>query len=304
MSFPILGKLKKQPCNFYCMMNVLVTGANGQLGSAIKSIAKKEDHLSFTFCTSDELNITDENSVAEVFKRTTYDYCINCAAYTNVDKAEEQFAQANAINGLGVKNLVLACKESKTKLIHVSTDFVFSGKQSIPYTELDSPEPSSAYGLSKYRGELEISKNLSDYYIVRTSWLYSEFGHNFMKSMLKFGKERDSLSVVFDQVGTPTYAVDLAQFILVLIKKNIDVFGIYHYSNEGVASWYDFAKAIFEEADINIDLKPIRSSEYPLPAKRPSYSVMDKSKVKTNFNIQIPNWRDSLRLAIKKNKSA
>ncbi len=283
------------------MMNILVTGANGQLGSAIKAIAKNEAHLNFTFCTSTQLNITDKDSVEEVFRSTTYDYCINCAAYTNVDEAEEEFALANAINCLGVKNLVLACKVSHTKFIQISTDFVFSGKQSIPYTEFDIPEPVSAYGLSKYRGELEISKNLTDYYIIRTSWLYSEFGHNFMKSMLKFGSERKNLSVVFDQIGTPTYAGDLAKIILLVIQKDLGVYGIYHYSNEGVASWYDFAKAIFEEANINIELKPIRTAEYPLPAKRPSYSIMDKTKVKTNFNIQIPHWRDSLKLALHNN---
>jgi len=285
------------------MINVLVTGANGQLGSAIKSIAKNEAFLSFTFYTSDELNITDSNSVAKIFSRNTYDYCINCAAYTNVDAAEEHFEMANAINGLAVKNLALACKDSQTKLIQISTDFVFSGKQSVPYTESDIAEPSSAYGLSKYRGEQEISKNLTEYYIIRTSWLYSEFGHNFMKSMLKFAKERDSLSVVFDQIGSPTYAVDLARFILLLIQKDTGAFGIYHYSNEGVASWYDFAKAIFEEANIDIELKPIRTAAYPLPAKRPSYSVMDKGKVKASFKLRIPHWRDSLKLALKNHNS-
>ena len=285
------------------MINVLVTGANGQLGSAIKSIAKNEAFLRFTFCTSGELNITDSDSVANFFRSNTYDYCINCAAYTNVDAAEEHFVKANAINGLGVKNLALACKDSQTKLIHISTDFVFSGKQSVPYTESDIAEPSSAYGLSKYRGEQEISKNLTEYYIIRTSWLYSEFGHNFMKSMLKFAKERDSLSVVFDQIGSPTYAVDLARFVLLLIQKDTAAFGVYHYSNEGVASWYDFAKAIFEEANIDIELKPIRTAEYPLPAKRPSYSVMDKAKVKANFKLRIPHWRDSLRLAQKNYRS-
>jgi dTDP-4-dehydrorhamnose reductase len=280
------------------MMNVLVTGANGQLGSAIKSIAKTDDLLNFTFCTSHQLNITDKDSVAEVFRKTTYDYCINCAAYTNVDAAEEHFAQANAINGLGVKNLVLACNESETKLIQVSTDFVFSGKQSIPYTEFDTPEPISAYGLSKYRGELEVSKILTGYFIIRTSWLYSEFGSNFMKSMLKFGSERESLSVVFDQIGSPTYAGDLARIILRLIQKDTEAYGIYHYSNEGVASWYDFAKAIFEESNIDVALKPIRTVDYPLPARRPSYSVMDKAKVKSTFDLRIPHWRDSLKLAL------
>lgn len=287
------------------MIKVLVTGANGQLGRAIKSIDKDlEGTISFVYCSSKELNITDVDAVLENFRSNAYDYCINCAAYTNVDGAEKYFAEANAINGLGVKNLVLASKELNTRLVHISTDFVFSGKQSTPYTELDLPEPNSAYGLSKYRGEQEISTALTEYYIIRTSWLYSEFGHNFMKSMLKLGNERDSLSVVFDQVGSPTYAVDLARFIVMLLQKDAEKFGIYHYSNEGVASWYDFAKAIFEEADIDIALKPIRTKEYPLPAKRPSYSVMDKSKAKANFQVSIPNWQDSLRLALKNNTSA
>jgi|AntAceMinimDraft_11_1070367.scaffolds.fasta_scaffold00775_13 dTDP-4-dehydrorhamnose reductase len=284
------------------MINVLITGANGQLGSALKSIAKRyEGMLSLTFCTSAALNITDTDVLAERFKNKAYDYCINCAAYTNVDAAEENFAEANAINGLGVKNLALACKHNRTTLIHISTDFVFSGKQSHPYTEEDSTEPLGVYGQSKLRGEQEVINQLSNYYIIRTSWLYSEFGNNFMKSMLRLGRERDQLSVVNDQVGTPTYAVDLASFILELIKNNIGKYGIYHYSNEGVASWYDFAKAIFQEAHISVDLKPIPSSEYPLPAKRPSYSVMNKSKVKENFKINLPHWQDSLKVAIAQN---
>ncbi|MFD0798337.1 dTDP-4-dehydrorhamnose reductase [Maribacter chungangensis] len=282
------------------MIKVLVTGARGQLGSAIKSISNScEGAVGFTYCTSAELNITDIDSVMAMITTNSFDYCINCAAYTNVDKAEENSPQAYAINGLGAENLAIACKKANVTLIHISTDFVFSGKQSQPYLETDGTEPLGSYGKSKLRGEQDIQKQLDKHYIIRTSWLYSEFGANFMKSMLRLGSERAELSVVFDQIGTPTYAVDLAKFIIYLVQNDTAKYGIYHYSNEGVASWYDFAKAIFEEAEINVKLKPIRTKEYPLPAKRPSYSVMDKAKVKTSFNIEIPHWRDSLKEALK-----
>ncbi len=284
------------------MIKVLITGANGQLGSALKSISGQyEDFISFTFLTAAQLDVTDESSVLDALKKNTYNYCINCAAYTNVDGAEENLPKAKAINSLGVKNLAIACRNRQTILIHISTDFVFSGKQNFPYTEEDRPEPLNVYGSSKLQGEQEIIKQVSDYYIIRTSWLYSEFGTNFMKSMLRLGPERDRLSVVFDQIGSPTYAVDLAEFMLQIVQKSDIPYGIYHYSNEGVASWYDFARAIFKETDIAIKLKPIRSSEYPLPAKRPSYSVLDKSKVKENFNIEIPQWQDSLKVALERN---
>jgi len=285
------------------MIKVLVTGANGQLGSAIKSIAKKnEEAVAFTYCTSTELNITDLDLVSKMIISNSFDYCINCAAYTNVDKAEESFNQALAINAIGVENLAIACKTANTTLIHISTDFVFSGKQSYPYTETDLTEPLGSYGKSKLTGEENVKKYLNKYYILRTSWLYSEFGANFMKSMIRLGRDREQLSVVFDQIGSPTYAVDLSKFIMHLIQNDTAQYGVYHYSNEGVASWYDFTKAIFKKAGITIDLKPIRSSEYPLPAKRPNYSVLDKSKLKKNFNIAIPHWEDSLEIALEKDK--
>lgn len=284
------------------MTNVLVTGAKGQLGMAIKSIAKEyEETVSFTYCTSEQLDITNVDSVINVMNATSFDYCINCAAYTNVDAAEEHVALANAINGLGVKNLAVACHTHNITLIHISTDFVFSGTQSHPYVETDATEPLGIYGSSKLIGEKHIENLSSMFYILRTSWLYSEFGTNFMKSMLRLGSERDELSVVYDQIGSPTYAVDLAKVILELVQKDTKQYGIYHYSNEGVASWYDFARAIFQKSDIKVDLKPIRSSEYPLPAKRPSYSVMDKAKLKSNFKLDIPHWEDSLREAISNN---
>lgn len=285
------------------MIKVLVTGASGQLGSAIKSIAQGyEGAVAFTFCTSTELNITDIASVIKNITMNSFDYCINCAGYTNVDAAEDSFAQAYAINRYGAKNLAIACKTDNITLVHISTDFVFSGKQSYPYKETDITEPIGNYGKSKLRGEKDIEKYSTKYYILRTSWLYSEFGANFMKSMLRLGSSRAELSVVFDQIGSPTYAVDLSKFILQLIQNDSAQYGIYHYSNEGVASWYDFARAIFKKSGIETNLSPIRSSEYPLPAKRPSYSVLDKSKVKTNYNIAIPHWEDSLEIALEKNR--
>lgn len=281
------------------MVNVLVKGGNGQLGTAIKSIAQEfKDDIAFTFCTSADLNITDYEAVASSFKNFTFHYCINCAAYTNVDAAEENYVIANAINGLGVKNLAETCAKYQTTLIHISTDFVFSGKQSHPYTETDSTAPLGVYGKSKLLGEQEVTKACPSHFIVRTSWLYSEFGHNFMKSMLRLGRERDQLSVVYDQIGTPTYAVDLARFVVGIIAKKSTDYGTYHYSNEGAASWYDFATAIFAEAKMPIALSPIRTYEYVLPAKRPSYSLMDKAKVKASFGIQIPHWQSSLKVAI------
>jgi len=284
------------------MTKVLVTGASGQLGSAIKSIANSyEGTVEFTYCTSAALNITDMDSVMRMITTNSFDYCINCAAYTNVDKAEENSPQDYAINGLGAENLAIACKKANATLIHISTDFVFSGKQSQPYLETDGTEPLGSYGKSKLRGEQDIQKQLDKHYIIRTSWLYSEFGANFMKSMLRLGSERSELSVVFDQIGTPTYAVDLAKFIIYLVQNDTAKYGIYHYSNEGVASWYDFARAIFQKSGMETTISPIRSYEYPLPAKRPSYSVMDKAKLKKTFDFTIPHWEDSLDIALKQN---
>ncbi|NNM17312.1 MAG: dTDP-4-dehydrorhamnose reductase, partial [Croceitalea sp.] len=196
-------------------------------------------------------------------------------------------------------NLALNCNETKTVLIHISTDFVFDGFLNEPYKEGDIARPIGFYGDTKYKGERAIINNLEEYFIIRTSWLYSEFGNNFMKTMIRLGTERDSLSVVYDQVGTPTYAVDLAKVILHIINAHSIEYGIYNYSNEGVASWYDFAKAIFDGYGLSVDLKPIRSSEYPTLAERPKYSVLDKAKIKKTFGIQIPHWKESLAVALK-----
>ncbi|EGV43041.1 dTDP-4-dehydrorhamnose reductase [Bizionia argentinensis JUB59] len=280
------------------MIKILVTGGNGQLASCIKDLEKLYNKLKFIYTDYQELDITDLESVDTFFKNNSFDYCINCAAYTAVDKAESEIKIAFDVNEIGAKNLAIVCKDFHATLMHVSTDFVFDGRKSSFYKEEDFVNPISVYGQSKLKGELQISKSLSNHFIFRTSWLYSEHGNNFMKTMMRLSKEKDELSVVVDQIGTPTYAKDLAQLILQLISTKNTQYGLYHYSNEGVASWYDFAKAIFEEIDAEIKLSPIKTTEYPTPAKRPAFSVLDKSKIKRTFQLEIPHWRDSLRKAL------
>ncbi len=282
-------------------MKILVTGASGQLGSTFKSLVS-DGHtkdLDFVFKSSSDLDITNFDEVRAELVSSDYAYCINCAAFTNVDKAEAENDLAYRVNVTGARNLAMNCNESKTVLIHISTDFVFDGFLNTPYLEEDIARPIGFYGDTKYKGERAIINNIEEHFIIRTSWLYSEFGHNFMKTMLKLGSERDELSVVYDQVGTPTYALDLANVVLHIIKAHSIEYGVYNYSNEGVASWYDFAKAIFDDYKINIDLKPILSTEYPMPAERPKFSVLDKSKIKNTFGLKIPYWKDSLKVALK-----
>jgi len=277
------------------MINVLVTGSNGQLANCIKDRAKQQKGLHFIYTDYQELNICNLNDVEAFFKTNQkIDYCINCAAYTAVDKAETEVEKAFEINAKGAKNLALVCNEQGAVLIHVSTDFVFDGDKTEPYTETDIPKPISVYGASKLQGEVEIQKTLKKHFIIRTSWLYSEHGANFMKTMLRLAETRDEISVVSDQIGTPTYAGDLADVILKIITSNIRSFGLYHYSNEGVASWYDFAKAIFEGSNLKIKTTPIKTEAYPTPAKRPVYSVMDKTKIKKTLNIEISSWKDTI----------
>ncbi|WP_190810963.1 dTDP-4-dehydrorhamnose reductase [Flagellimonas sp. S3867] len=282
-------------------MKILVTGASGQLGSTFKSIASQEQakDLDFVFKSSTELDVTDFDAVNKELVSSDYAYCINCAAFTNVDKAEAENDLAYRINVTGARNLAMSCNESSTVLIHISTDFVFDGFLNTPYLEEDIARPIGFYGDTKFKGERAIINNLEEYFILRTSWLYSEYGHNFMKTMLKLGVERDELSVVYDQVGTPTYALDLANVVLHIIKAHSIDYGVYNYSNEGVGSWYDFAKEIFDQYKIDVSLKPIRSEEYPTPAERPKFSVLDKSKIKNTFNLQILHWKDSLAVALK-----
>jgi len=277
------------------MMNVLVTGGNGQLASCIKDLAKQYEDLNFIYTDYQELDICDLKQLDSFFKSNSkIHYCINCAAYTAVDKAETDVDKAFEINAQGAKNLAIVCNEFDAILIQVSTDFVFDGEKNEPYSETDVAKPISVYGASKLKGEVEIKETLKKYFIIRTSWLYSEHGNNFMKTMLKLAATREEISVVSDQIGTPTYAGDLAAVILKIINsKNIN-FGLYHYSNEGVASWYDFAKAIFEESNIEIKLNPIKTDAYPTPAKRPFFSVMDKAKITSAMEIEIPHWRETI----------
>jgi len=279
-------------------MNILVTGASGQLGSTLKNLVQDEAELNVVFKSSTELDITDFGAVHEELTSSDYAYCINCAAFTNVDRAETDTDKARLVNITGARNLALNCKESGTVLIHISTDFVFDGYLNVPYREEDIARPIGFYGDTKYKGERAIINNLEEHFILRTSWLYSEHGNNFMKTMIRLGTERDELSVVYDQVGTPTYAKDLAKAILQIVKAHSIEYGVYNYSNDGVASWYDFAKAIFDGMGIEITLKPILSEQYPTPAERPKYSVLDKSKIKQTFQLDIPHWKDSLQLAL------
>lgn len=280
------------------MTEVLVTGGKGQLGLSIKIIKKKYPELNFVYTDFDELDITDFKQVSKYFQNNSFDYCINCAAYTDVDKAEEEQEQAEKINSIGAKNLAEICKDNNTTLIHISTDFVFEGRRHKAYSEKDSTNPISVYGSTKLKGEHYVANINPKHFILRTSWLYSEYGKNFMRTMLKLAEERDELNIVEDQKGTPTYAADLAGVIVEIIVSKNKNYGLYHYSNEGIASWYDFAKAIFEINQVNIKVNPIRTEEYPTPAKRPSFSVLDKTKIKNTLKIDIPYWKDSLKTAL------
>lgn len=281
------------------MKKIVITGAGGQLASEMFAMKENYPHLDMIFLNSQELNIIKFPAVSTTLKDIQPDVVINCAAYTAVDKAETEQNLCFEVNKIGPFNLSRVCNEIGAHFIHISTDFVYDGTQSMPYIESDSTQPISNYGKSKLQGELEIIENTKSYSIIRTSWLYSSFGHNFVKTMLRLGAEKESLNVVFDQIGTPTYARDLALVILENIErleehKN----NIYHYSNEGVASWYDFALEVMAMGHLNCAISPIRSAEYPTPAKRPNYSVMDKSKIKKHLNIQIPHWKTSLETCI------
>lgn len=276
------------------MQKIVVFGASGQLGHCLKLVTEKENIQGVLFPSEESANILDVDKIENLFKEHQPAYVINCAAYTAVDKAEDDIDLARKINRDGAVNLANACKQHNTTLIHVSTDFVFEGNTPHLLTEEDAASPINIYGLTKLEGEQEIMNLTDKYYIIRTSWLYSEYGNNFVKTMLKLGRERDELKVIADQVGTPTYGVDLAAAILSVIASGKTSYGIYHYSNEGVASWYDFAKAVFDLSATTVNLLPINTSEYVTKAVRPAFSVMDKSKIKREFDLSIPYWRDSL----------
>jgi len=289
-------------------MNILVTGSNGQLGSEIKDLVINYKDYNFFFMDLPELNICNVDSLDRFILNKKINAVINCAAYTAVDLAEEDLVIAEQVNANGVLNLVNALEKVDGKLIHISTDYVFDGNNFLPYKESDPVSPIGVYGKTKRAGELVILNSSIDALVIRTSWLYSAFGNNFVKTMLKLGHERDELGVIFDQVGTPTYACDLAKTCLDILldesSENISMKGkIYHYSNEGVTSWYDFAKAIMELGSLDCKVRPIQTRDYPTPAKRPHYSVLNKLKIKIDFNIQIPYWRDSLDKCVEKLKS-
>jgi len=282
-------------------MRLLITGRNGQLGSELVALCQQQS-IKFIATTINELDLSQEDSIKSFFKnyRQEFDVVINTGAYTAVDNAEKEFEKADAVNNLAVAELVKQCKESNKKFVHISTDYVFDGENFRPYLENDITNPQSVYGKTKLDGELQIVDSyIENSIIIRTSWLYSSLGNNFVKTMLKIGSQRDELNVIFDQVGTPTYAQDLARAILEIVPQldNTQT-QIYNYSNEGVTSWYDFAKVIFEIAHINCCVSPILTEEYPTPAQRPHYSILNKNKIKQDFGIIIPYWKDSLRKCI------
>lgn len=276
------------------MVKTLVIGAAGQLGQCLKTVAERRGIDNIIFADEKQGNILDPALLENLFATEKPAFVINCAAYTAVDKAEDEVELCKAINETGALNLANACANHGATLIHVSTDFVFEGKDVKLLQEADIASPISVYGQTKLDGELAVANVLNEHFIIRTSWLYSEYANNFVKTMLKLGAERDELGVIADQVGTPTYAIDLANAIFDVIASKSEAYGTYHYSNEGVTSWYDFAKAIFEISNTSVKLNPIPGSAYPTKARRPAFSVMDKSKIKTTFNLTVPYWRESL----------
>lgn len=280
------------------MAIILITGANGQLGNELKIVSKNFYGYDFIFTDIDTLNITNYEDTQEFIKKSRPDWIINCAAYNLVDKAETEPDQAMLINGTAVKNITEVIRGTECRFIHVSTDYVYDGKSNVPYNENVSPNPQSAYGRSKLAGEKYALLHQGSM-IIRTAWLYSSFGNNFVKTILRNGAEKESLKVVFDQTGTPTYAADLAEAIINIVSGVIRNqmamnSGIYNYSNEGVCTWYDFASEIVKEAGLPCKVYPVLSKEFKQVAQRPSYSVMDKSKIKENYGLSIPHWRTSL----------
>jgi len=278
------------------MNNILVTGGQGQLGSELRKITPNYPDYNFFFTDVKQLDITNHTAVKEFIEINNINVIINCAAYTAVDKAEYEPELADAINHLAAENFAKIAKQNKIKLIHISTDYVFDGKNYKPYVETDTPSPRSVYGQTKLDGELAMQHiNPENSIIIRTSWVYSKFGNNFVKTMLRLAETRNEISVVADQIGSPTNAGDLAKAILKILpkikNKTVEVF---HYSNEGVCSWYDFAKAIFEIKKIDVILNPIESIQFPTPAKRPYYSMLNKKKIKEKYSLFIPYWRESL----------
>lgn len=286
---------------------ILVTGSKGQLGQSILKLSEEFKGFEFVFISYDELDLSQSESISNYFKSNKFNIIINCAAYTAVDKAESEPDLADKVNHIAAREIAKAAKEQDAALVHVSTDYVFSGHAFIPYVESDETEPENVYGKTKLDGELAVKEVNPKGLILRTSWVYSEYGNNFVKTMLRLGEERDELGVIFDQIGAPTYAGDLAETILEIIRHEAfndlsPADDVYHYSNEGVASWYDFAEAIFEIVEHKCNVNPIETKEYPAPAVRPAYSLMNKKKIRMKFGLTIPYWKDSLRLCLRRMK--
>ncbi len=283
------------------MPSILVTGANGQVGKELQGLASLFSQYDFVFADLPDFDITDTEAIRSLYDKHKFAYCINCAAYTAVDKAESDAELAYKVNVFGVENLATIGLDYNTQLIQLSTDYVYHNHQNTPFKEGDPTNPQGVYASTKLQGDEIAAKIDSKSTIIRTSWVYSAFGHNFVKTMLRLGQERDSLGVIFDQIGTPTYAYDLAKAILTIIQK-VDkneieaskLSGVYHYSNEGVTSWYDFAKAIFRIENIQCKVNAIETKDYPTPAKRPHFSLLNKQKIKSTFDIEIPHWEESL----------
>ena len=279
-------------------MNVLITGANSQLGSEIKDCQHNFKELNVVYADIPDLDICNEDAVNTFVTINGIEAIINCAAYTTVDKAEEDAETAKKVNAEGVFNLVKAMENVNGKMIHISTDYVFDGTKYLPYDEEDTVSPIGVYGKTKREGELAVINSSIEGIVIRTSWLYSAYGNNFVKTMMRLGKEKKKLNVIFDQIGTPTFAGDLANTCLAILsneQNRIDKSGkVYHFSNEGVASWYDFATAVMKINKLDCEVLPIETKDYPTLAKRPHYSVLNKAKIKQNFKITIPYWRDSL----------
>ena len=275
-------------------MNILITGSNGQLGNEMQISAKNFPNHHFIYTDVAELDICDKEALNAFVKANDVNLIVNCAAYTAVDKAEDDVELCYKINAEAVKNIGEMATANNAKVIHVSTDYVFDGTNYVPYTE-DMPVcPSSVYGKSKLAGEEALMSTCSNTVIIRTAWLYSSFGNNFVKTMIKLGTERESLNVIFDQVGSPTYAADLADAIMKIISHTDFIPGIYHYSNEGVCSWYDFTKSIHRKSDITCNVQAIETKDYPTRTPRPHYSVLNKAKIKSTYGIAVPHWEDSL----------
>ena len=286
-------------------MRVLITGANGQLGSEFKQLAE-ESAYKFVFCDIEEMDLSNKDSIIDFLNKNPVDFIISAGAYTNVDGAENDVELAKLVNGVAPGIIAEFCRKNSTRLIHISTDYVFDGEFSTPIKEEATPNPKSVYGVTKLLGEKAITQSLDNYYIIRTSWVYSNFGKNFVRTMLRLGAEKEQLAVVCDQIGTPTYAGDLASMILNIVKEvnsGNDQPGIYNFSNEGVCSWYDFASEIMKLLELGCKVIPVNSDQFPTVAARPNFSVLDKSKIKKQFNIKIEHWSDRLLTCLEKIKN-